>query len=150
VIGDAAHYVARAETASFDIVVFDLTPPDSPAAELYTPAFLHALKATLTPHALITVHLGAPHWHAQRVAGLLATLRSAFRHVRPLAAYVPLYGAWWMMAIASDAVDPGMLPASQLAVRMTERRIDGLKHYDAQLHHALLALPVEWRERFST
>jgi spermidine synthase len=148
VIGDAAQYVAHAAKASFDIVIFDLTPPDSPAATLYTPTFLQTLKGALTPQALIAMHLGAPHWHAERIASLLDLLRGAFRHVRPLAAHVPLYSAWWMMAIASDATDPGMLPASQLADRMTERRIDGLKHYDAQLHSALFALPVEWRERF--
>jgi spermidine synthase len=149
VIGDAAQYVMHAAKASFDLVIFDLTPPDSPAATLYTSAFLHMLKAVLTPQALVTLHLGAPLWHAERVAGLLAALRGVFRHVRPLAAHVPLYGAWWMMAIASDATDPGMLPALQIANRVTQRRIGELKHYDAQLHPALFALPLAWRERFA-
>jgi spermidine synthase len=158
VIGDAAQYVSehvrRAaepafDLAAFDLAVFDLTPPDSPAATLYTPAFLATLKAALTPHALLSMHLGAPYLHAERVAHLLASLRGTFRHVRPLTAYVPLYGSWWMMAIASDTTDPGMLPASRIATRMAKRGIRDLRHYDAAFHPALFALPAQWRDLFA-
>jgi spermidine synthase len=152
VIGDAAQYVSehiqRGARPAFDLAVFDLSPPDSPAATLYTPAFLATLKAALTPHALLSMHLGAPHLHADRIAHLLASLRGTFRHVRPLTAYVPLYGTWWMMAIASDTTDPGMLPAPQIAARMAKRGIHDLRHYDAALHQALFALPAQWRDLF--
>jgi spermidine synthase len=153
VIGDAARYVADyiqfPPKPAFDLALFDLTPPDSPAASLYTAAFLATLKTVLTPDALLSMHLGAPTLHADRIARLLASLRTAFRHVRPLTAYVPLYGAWWMMAIASDTTDPGMLPASQIATRMAGRGIGALRHYDAGLHEALFALPAQWRDRFA-
>jgi spermidine synthase len=153
VIGDAARYVAEyiqfPPKPAFDLALFDLTPPDSPAASLYTPAFLATLKTVLTPHALLSMHLGAPYLHADRIARLLASLRATFRHVRPLSAYVPLYGAWWMMAIASDTSDPGMLPASQMARRLAKRGIGELRHYDAALHEALFALPVQWRDSFA-
>ncbi len=48
VIGDAADYVVGA-VAQFDLVVFDLTPPDSPAAGLYTPDFYMQLKRVMSP-----------------------------------------------------------------------------------------------------
>ncbi len=91
VIGDAAEFVERTRER-FDLVVFDLTPPDSPAAGLYAPAFLTRLKHALTPDAAISLHLGSPYFHAARIEALLVDLQQAFAVVRPMAAYVPLYG----------------------------------------------------------
>jgi len=63
VIGDAAHFVtaaAQARSALFDLVVFDLTPPDSPAAGLYTTAFYSQLKRVMSTNAVLSVHLVRP------------------------------------------------------------------------------------------
>lgn len=53
VIGDAAHFV-ESTVEHFDLVVFDLTPPDSPAAGLYTRAFYARLKRILTPRGAVS------------------------------------------------------------------------------------------------
>ncbi|WP_322034167.1 polyamine aminopropyltransferase [Paraburkholderia sp. J76] len=146
VIGDAAAFVAVAQER-FDLVVFDLTPPDSPAAGLYTPAFYTALKRVMSPDALVSLHLGSPFHHPERVAALLAGLRRAFAVVRPLAAYVPLYGSLWLMAIASDTLDPGRADPVTLETRMAERRLEGLRYYDAKLHATLLGVPFTVRDK---
>ncbi|WDD96329.1 polyamine aminopropyltransferase [Burkholderia sp. FERM BP-3421] len=145
VIGDAARYVDAA-CEHFDLVVFDLTPPDSPAAGLYTPAFYARLKRILTPQGTLSVHLGSPWFHAARIGALLADLRAAFAVVTPLCASVPLYGSPWLMAIASDALDAAALFAHDVAERLAERQIDGLRYYDARLHPALFALPHPLRD----
>jgi spermidine synthase len=159
VIGDAAKYVAqclarRAAGASdalpFDLVVFDLTPPDSPAAGLYTPAFFADLKRILAPQAALSLHLGSPYFHAARVNALLTDLQHAFAIVRPLAAYVPLYGSLWMMAIASDTLDPALLAEQELAARLAQRGLRGLRglrFYDAALHASLFAAPLAVRDK---
>lgn len=146
VFGDAAAFVATTQER-FDLVVFDLTPPDSPAAGLYTPAFYAALKRVMTANALVSLHLGSPFHHAERVAALLAGLRAAFPVVRPLAAYVPLYGSLWLMAIASDALDPAAADAATLQARAAERHLEGLRYYDAQLHAALLKAALTARDK---
>ncbi len=146
VIGDAAAFVART-TERFDLVVFDLTPPDSPAAGLYTPAFYDRLKHAMTDDALVSLHLGSPWHHAARVAALLESLRTSFAFVRPLAAYVPLYGSLWLMAVASDRLDPAAMDAATLRARMATRGIEGLRLYDADLHAALFALPLAVRDK---
>ncbi|MBV8262110.1 MAG: polyamine aminopropyltransferase [Paraburkholderia sp.] len=146
VIGDAAAFVATTHER-FDLVVFDLTPPDSPAAGLYTPAFYAALKRVMSANGLVSLHLGSPFHHAERVAALLGGLRAAFSVVRPLAAYVPLYGSLWLMAIASDALDPAAADASTLQARVAERHLEGLRYYDAQLHAALLKAPLTARDK---
>jgi spermidine synthase len=157
VIGDAARYVAQcvadqrlAHTTGampFDLVVFDLTPPDSPAASLYTPDFFAELKQILAPQAAVSLHLGSPYFHAARVAALTTNLQQAFSIVRPLAAYVPLYGSLWMMAIASDTLDPASLTEEQLAARLAQRGLHGLRFYDATLHAALFANPHAVRDK---
>ncbi|WP_186160439.1 polyamine aminopropyltransferase [Burkholderia gladioli] len=139
VIGDAAQYVARSN-CHFDLVVFDLTPPDSPAAGLYTRDFLARLKRILTPCAALSMHLGAPGFHAQRIAALVAELRASFAVVAPLAAPVPLYGGEWLMAVASDTLDAGALFAHDVGERLAERGVTGLRFYDAELHPALFTL----------
>ena len=145
VIGDAAHYVATT-VEHFDLVVFDLTPPDSPAAGLYTRDFYLRLKRILTPRGAISMHLGSPIFHAARIAALLDDLRACFTVVDPLSAHVPLYGSVWLMAIASDTLDAAALFAHDVEERLADRGIEGLRYYDARLHPALFTLPRTLRD----
>lgn len=151
VIGDAAQYVAAAmstaEGTRFDLVVFDLTPPDSPAAGLYTPAFYAQLKRVMSADAALSLHLGSPYFHAPRIAGLLGDLRGAFATVRTMSTFVPLYGSLWMMAVASGTLDPAALTASTLADRLAARRIDALRHYDPALHAGLFSAARSVRDK---
>ncbi|WP_258002207.1 polyamine aminopropyltransferase [Burkholderia sp. WAC0059] len=146
VIGDAARFVA-ATRERFDLVVFDLTPPDSPAAGLYTPAFYAALKRVMREDALISVHLGSPYHHAARIATLLEGLRDAFAFVRALGAFVPLYGSLWLMAVASDRLDAAAPDARQIAERLASRGIDGLRCYGPDAHAGLFAAPFIARDK---
>ncbi|MDI9677695.1 polyamine aminopropyltransferase, partial [Burkholderia cenocepacia] len=145
VIGDAAHFV-EATIEHFDLVVFDLTPPDSPAAGLYTRAFYARLKRILTRCGAISMHLGSPVFHAARIAALLDDLRASFAVVDPLSAHVPLYGSQWLMAIASDTLDAAALFAHDVDERLAARRVHGLRYYDARLHASLFALPRALRD----
>ncbi|KVE39770.1 polyamine aminopropyltransferase [Burkholderia sp. TSV86] len=145
VIGDAAHYVDHA-CEHFDLAVFDLTPPDSPAASLYTAEFYARLKRILTPRGAVSLHLGSPLFHQPRIATLVAGLRASFAVVTPLCAHVPLYGSPWLMAIASDTLDAASLFSHDIDERLAQRRIDGLRFYDAKLHPALFTLPRSLRD----
>ncbi|WP_118182205.1 polyamine aminopropyltransferase [Paraburkholderia phosphatilytica] len=158
VIGDAADYVAHAvdapasaapnaSAAQFDHVVFDLTPPDSPAASLYTPAFYRRLKQLMSHDATIALHLGSPYFHPARIAALLRDLGATFATVRALGAFVPLYGSLWLMAIASDTLDPASPDATLLAQRAAERGIDGLGFYDPSIHAALFSAARPWQDK---
>jgi spermidine synthase len=150
VIGDAAQFVARAVEGGrerFDLVVFDLTPPDSPAAGLYTRAFYAALKRVMTADALVSLHLGSPYQHAERIGALLADLRASFATVRVLGTFVPLYGSLWLMAVASDRLDPLATDETTLAQRLAQRGIDELRCYDARAHAALFAAPWTARDK---
>jgi spermidine synthase len=148
VIGDAADFVA-ASTEPFDLVVFDLTPPDSPAAGLYTAAFYAQLKRVMSRDAALSMHLGAPYFQAARAATILDGLRGAFAVVRTMGAFVPLYGSLWMMATASDTLDPAALTPSELAGRLAARQIAGLGWYDEHAHAGLFSVSRGVRDKLS-
>jgi spermidine synthase len=137
VIGDAAQFVAST-VEHFDLVVFDLTPPDSPAAGLYTREFYARLRDPDAARRAVDAS-GSPLFHAARIAALLkiprASLRSSTRCPRTCRC-----GSQWLMAIASDTLDAAAL-FTRRRRRLAARRVHGLRYYDARLHAALFALP---------
>jgi spermidine synthase len=63
--------------------------------------------------------------------------------------FIPLYGSLWMMASASDTLDPAALTAETLTQRLAARQIDSLKHYDAALHAGLFSASRSVRDKLS-
>jgi len=163
VIGDAADFVAQhcarlepcapagaterrgwqPPTRPFDAVVFDLTPPDSPASSLYAPAFYRQLRRLMAPGATLSMHLGAALFEPQRIAALTTDLRAEFRFVSTLSAFVPLYGTQWRFAIASDVHDVARAAPALLTARAAERGIQGLRYYSPEVHDAFFRIGID-------
>jgi spermidine synthase len=130
----------------YDLILLDLTDPQTTdgsalAADCYTEEFLHACHALLSAGGALVMHLGSPFHHPQRFGQLRRRLENVFRHVNPYTVYVPLYGALWGMAIASDTLDPQQLDNTAIAARLQEREISALQYYNENVHSALFALP---------
>jgi len=143
-IGDGHATVERC-TESFDLIVLDLTDPDTPACHLYSEAFFALCQRRLNPGGLMSLHLGSPIYQPETVRRNARRLRRVFRNVDPLTLYVPLYGSLWCLALAGDALDPRLAP-DVVAQRLQQRAIGGLRFYNAELHNALFALPTFVRE----
>ncbi|MCU0764433.1 MAG: polyamine aminopropyltransferase [Burkholderiaceae bacterium] len=139
-IGDGFEYVSSA-TEKFDLIVLDLTDPDTPAFHLYSEQFFALCRERLNPGGMLTLHLGTPVYAPETVRKNAASLRRVFKQVHPLALFVPLYGSLWCLAVASDTANPRSMPAETVATRLRERRIGGLKYYNAEVHGGLFALP---------
>lgn len=144
-IGDGLAYVDGAP-GRFDLILMDLTDPDTPASDLYRPAALARMRRALAPGGALVLHLGSPVFHAEQVRTQLARLAQAFRHVSPYGLYVPLYGAYWGLAVASDTLRPTVLSAAQVQQRLDERGVGELQYYNAETHGALFALPGYYRK----
>lgn len=142
--GDGAAFVAQTDER-FDLVLLDLTDPETAAGPLYTAAFFRQVRAVLAPGGALVLHLGAPFFEAAQVRALLAALADVFHQVHPYGVTVPLYGAYWGLAVASDTLDPTALQPEEAAARLLERRITDLQFYNAELHRALFALPTFYR-----
>ncbi|MGE5161338.1 MAG: polyamine aminopropyltransferase [Betaproteobacteria bacterium] len=140
-IGDGFEYV-KSTRERFDMVVLDLTDPDTPAFHLYSEEFFRMCQRILKPGGLLTLHLGSPVYQADTVRRNAANLRKVFRHVAPMSLFIPLYGSLWCLAVASDSIDPRSLSTDTLAQRASDRRIGGLRYYYPGLHQALFTLPL--------
>jgi len=149
-IGDGWKFVERlagqADGERFDLVVLDLTDPDTPAHQLYTPAFFRLVKRVLAPGGALTLHIGSPVYTPERVRELVSHLSGVFATVRPFGLHVPLYGAYWGMALASDALDPLAIEPEAVERRLAERGIGDLQYYNGDVHRALFALPNFFRK----
>ncbi len=140
-IGDGLAHLAG-ETANHDLILFDLTDPDTPAHPLYTWEAFALAKSRLAPGGAFVAHVGSPTFGPDRVRALVGTLREIFVHVRLCGTYVPLYGSYWCMALCSDKLDPLLLDEAAVARRMRERGLAGLSLYSPRMHSGLFALPA--------
>jgi spermidine synthase len=144
-IGDGMAYI-DSTADRFDLLLMDLTDPDTPAGSLYEAAALRRMQRVLAPGGAVVLHLGSPVFHPQRVRNLAQTLRGVFRQVSCYGVYVPLYGAYWGMAVCSDTLEPARLTAEQAAERLGARGVGDLQYYNAEVHGALFALPNYYRD----
>ena len=145
-IGDGFEFV-KSTSERFDMIVLDLTDPDTPAFHLYSEQFFRMCQRILRPGGMLTLHLGSPVYQAETVRKNAANLRKVFRHVAPMSLFVPLYGSLWCLAVASDTVDPRAVSADTIEQRIKEREIGGLRYYHPALHAALFALPLFVQEQ---
>lgn len=144
-VGDGLDYLRATETR-YDVVAMDLTDPVGPSVELYSPATFALAKRAMTPDGALTLHLGSPFSHPQRVRQTLDNLRSVFRVVAPYFVHIPLYGSIWGFASASDALDPRTLDPAQVERLIATRGLADLRYYNGDVHRALFALPNYIRE----
>lgn len=145
VIGDAMKTLAN-QTALFDLIVMDLTDPGddevSPTNALYSKACFELIRSRLSPDGLMTAHIGSAFYHPKRFSETLADLRSVFPYVRAYKAFMPIYGAEWGMACASNQTDPRALSETEISYQLTARAITDLRFYTPRVHASLFAWPA--------
>jgi spermidine synthase len=144
-IGDGFAYL-NATGEKFDLVLMDLTDPGGPAEALYTIDFYRAARHALHSAGTLSLHLGSPFFQPERFATGMRRLSEVFAIVRPYFVHIPLYGANWGMACASQRTDPLALSAEEIDTRLDRRGIAGLQYFNGDMHRAGFALPNFVRE----
>jgi spermidine synthase len=139
-VGDGDRFL-RATAEKFDLIVLDLTGPVGPAAALHTPDFFAACRRALAPGGALTLHVGSPYYRPERFRQAVTGLRGAFALVRPYLMFVPIYGALWGIAVASDSLDPCALGAKEIDAAIGARGLPDLRYYNGAVHQAQFALP---------
>lgn len=139
-VGDGLAYL-RQTHVRYDLVSMDLTDPVGPSVELYSPETFALVKRAMAPEAALTLHMGSPFSHADRVRSTLANLRQVFRKVTPYFVHIPLYGSIWGFACASESLDPRTVAPEEAERRLAQRGVKDLQYYNGEVHRALFALP---------
>ena len=147
-IGDGLAYV-RESREQFDLVLLDLTDPDTPASQLYTPEFFSAVKRLLKPGGAMVLHTGTPVFAPQVVKTIYQSLTRHFSVVAPYGLYIPLYGAYWSLAVCSDQLDPRQIAPAEAAKRMQSLKLGRLNYYNEATHQGLFALPGYFKDLLS-
>ncbi|NYT78885.1 polyamine aminopropyltransferase [Alcaligenaceae bacterium] len=143
-IADGVQFLVQTQQR-FDLVVLDLTDPDTPAGPLYTEAFFKECKRVLAPGGAVVLHLGTPFHNPEQVKQLAGELSAVFDQVHGYGLHIPLYGTYWALAIASSELNPLAPGRDQIQQRLTQRGIGDLQYYNADIHGALFALPNFYR-----
>lgn len=144
-ITDGKAYVEQCRD-QFDLMMLDLTDPFGPAEALYRVEFLRECRRILGPEGVMSMHLGSPVARPNVFHRIVSSLREVYAIVRPYMVYVPLYGTWWGMVVASDKTDPLALTAEEVDKRISERGISDLQYYNGDTHRAVFAMPNFIRE----
>ncbi|HSS28575.1 MAG TPA: polyamine aminopropyltransferase [Usitatibacter sp.] len=144
-VGDGLAYL-RETDVRYDLVSMDLTDPVGPSMELYSPATFRLAKRALTANGAVTLHIGSPFSHPERVRATLGNLRQVFKRVTPYFVHIPIYGSIWGFACASDELDPRAVPAKEVDRILAARGVKDLRYCNGDVHQALFALPNYIRE----
>jgi spermidine synthase len=139
-VGDGLAYL-RETQVRYDLVAMDLTDPVGPAVDLYSPETFALARGAMAEGGALTLHMGSPVSHPERVRGTLDNLRQVFRKVAPYFVHIPLYGSIWGFACASDSLDPREIPPDEVERRLAARGVGDLQYYNGEVHRALFALP---------
>ncbi len=144
-VGDGLAYL-KSTSIRYDMVVMDLTDPVGPSVELYSAATFALAKRAMTSNGALTLHIGSPVSHPQRIRTTLANLREVFPHVTPYFVHIPIYGSIWGFACASDVLDPRKTSSEEARHIISVRGIGDLQYYNGDTHQAVFALPNYIRE----
>src|SRR5436190_14559757 len=93
-VGDGLAYL-RETDVRYDLVAMDLTDPVGPSVALYSPATFALVRRAMAAGGALTLHVGSPFSHPERVKATLGSLRQVFPVVKADFAYLPIYGAIW-------------------------------------------------------
>jgi spermidine synthase len=140
VIGDGLAYLRNA-TERYDLIYLDLTDPIGAAEALYTQAFYRDCANALLPGGALTLHIGSPFSHPDRVRESVQNLRAVFTNVVSYFVHIPMYGATWGFACASQSLDVGAIAAQAIEQRLAKRKITHRQFYNGAMHHAIQAKP---------
>jgi spermidine synthase len=139
-VGDGLAYLSETPVR-YDLISMDLTDPVGPSLELYSPATFALAKGAMAEGGALTLHIGSPWFHPERVRQTLGNLRQVFRVVAPYFAYIPIYGSVWGFATASDTLDPREISPAEVERVIAARGVGDLQFYNGEVHRALFAIP---------
>lgn len=133
----------------FDVIILDLVDPleAGTAYLLYTDEFYRIAQARLNPGGVLVTQsgpAGLPHYR-ECFTTIQRTLAGVFGHTAAAQVHVPAFQTLWSFTLASDA--PLLTrQGAELDAAIAARIGKELRHYDAETHRGMFALPKYLRQ----
>ncbi len=143
IVGDGIDYVARAEDASFDVIIVDSTDPIGVGEALFTDDFYRNCARILTARGLVVNQCGVPFMQSDELRETSARRQRFFPYVSAYVAAVPTYvGGLMTLGIASKDADFAPPSAETIRARAEAQSILGTTGYwTPEVQAASFALP---------
>lgn len=144
VFTDAREFIEQ-EREKFDVIISDLTEPvqGGPSVKLFTQEFFEKVFSRLNRNGIFILQAGsADQYYCQFFASLSKTLSSCFTCVRPYWTFVLSFSLPWGFIIASKESDPVSVKQEEIARRISEREVRGLRFYHPSFHKPPFSLPL--------
>jgi spermidine synthase len=116
-----------------------MTDPFGPSVMLYTKEFLEKVKATFKDErGCFVMHTESPIARPNTFMQCHNTLAQVFKYRRTFYLYIHMYAVLWSITVCSDTLDAAEISPAEIAKRLKERGISGLKAYTPATHHSML------------
>jgi spermidine synthase len=137
-VGDGRAFVEKTDE-KFDAVIMDMTDPFGPSVMLYTKEFFEHVKATFKDErGCFVMHTESPIARPNTFMQCHHTLAQVFTYRRTFYLYIHMYAVLWSITVCSDTLDAAEISPAEIAKRLKERGISGLKAYTPATHHSML------------
>jgi spermidine synthase len=130
IVGDGIAYVAKAPTASQDVIIVDSTDPVGVGEALFTDSFYADCARVLRPGGIIVNQCGVPFMQGNELLETSRRRSRYFQHVTAYVAAVPTYvGGFMALGFASNSPGLDHLDANLIRARAKEAGIVGQTQY---------------------
>lgn len=143
IVGDGIEYVKQAKDDEYDLVIVDGSDPVGPAEGLFTVDFYKNCYRILNDKGILVAQGESPKFNENAFAELHHTIKGLFGQDQAHVAlfYVPTYptGMWsFQFGVKNE-----MMRIQDIHEPTIEGFVEenGLRYYNAQIHHASFALP---------
>lgn len=137
-VGDGRAFVKNT-SEKFDAVIMDMTDPFGPSVMLYTKEFFQEVKATFKDErGCFVMHTESPISRPNTFMQCHHTLSQVFKYRRTFYLYIHMYAVLWSITVCSDTLDAAEISPAEIAKRLKDRGISGLKAYTPTTHHSML------------
>lgn len=137
-VGDGRAFVKNT-SEKFDAVIMDMTDPFGPSVMLYTKEFFEEVKATFKDErGCFVMHTESPISRPNTFMQCHHTLSQVFKFRRTFYLYIHMYAVLWSITVCSDTLDAAEISPAEIAKRLKDRGISGLKAYTPTTHHSML------------
>jgi spermidine synthase len=137
-VGDGRKFVENTKE-TFDAVIMDMTDPFGPSVMLYTKEFFQHVKSTFKDKkSMFVMHTESPVARPNTFKQCHRTLSEVFKYRRTFYLYIHMYAVLWSITVCSDGTDVTKISEEEIAKRLKNRGIKGLKASTPTTHHSML------------